>query len=391
MEILVISHKYPPSIGGMQTHCYKLVQELKKQHRIHDLIWKSNYPRLLFFLTVVVRTLIKLRTNKNIKVIYINDGLMALVCTPLLFFTKVPMVVTIHGLDINFPSRFYQNWAKKYLNRFSRIIAVSEPTRTLCIAKGLLPEKITLVENAVDIHFQEEPDEPNFKEKLSAGIGQDLTNKFMITSLGRAIPRKGFNWFARNVVPLQGPDVVYIVLARDFPQEKLFRWIKRFTTPSVFEKIRLMVGAEIDVNSLNQTIEELNLQNRVVRLGQFTDSRSKLFKIIKYSDLFVMPNIAIEGDYEGFGLVALEAASQGTLTLAAAVDGIPSAVKDHENGYLIAPGNAQEWATKINSLKSDPQLLEAKAKTFQHNTMSKNRSWETMALSYQKAFEEVSN
>ena len=108
MEILVISHKYPPSIGGMQTHCFKLVQSLQKNHQVHELIWKSNYPKVFFFLTTVIRALWILRKNKNIDAIYVNDGLMALVCTPLLFLTKVPMTVTIHGLDINFPSSLYQ-------------------------------------------------------------------------------------------------------------------------------------------------------------------------------------------------------------------------------------------------------------------------------------------
>ena len=375
----------------MQTHCYKLVQELEKHNKIHDLIWKSNYPRIIFFLTVVFRALLKIRRNPDIKVIYVNDGLMSLVCTPLLWFTKVPIVSTIHGLDINFPSKFYQNWAKKYLNRFSQIIAVSEPTRNLCIKKGILPEKVTLVENAVDINFTEEPEDPDFRKKLSKEIEVDLSDKFILVSLGRGIPRKGFNWFAKNVVPKLPDKVVYLVLARKNPQEKLFNLIEKLTSKSLFEKIRLLVGAEIDGKALQQTIIDQNSQGKVYLLSQFSDSRSKIFQIIKHSDLFIMPNIAIPGDYEGFGLVALEAASQGTLTLAANVDGIPSAVKNEENGLLINPGDAKHWADTIQFLISNPQILKEKAGQFKINTLTKGRSWESMSSNYLDVFKKVSD
>lgn len=389
MELLIISHKYPPSIGGMQTHCFKLVQELRKEHAVHELIWKSNYPRVLFFLTAVIRALVKLRKHPKTKVIYMNDGLMALICTPLLFLTKVPLVVTIHGLDINFPSPWYQKWARKYLNRFSQIIAVSEPTRKLCISKGIRPEKVTLVENAVDINFKEEELAPDFREQLSKEVGVDLRDKFILTSLGRAIPRKGFNWFAKNVVPHLNDDIIYLVLARKFPQEKLFKWIKRLTPKAIFEKIRLLVGAEIDGAAMEQSIAELNLQGKVLPLSQFTNSRSRIFQIIKSSDLFIMPNIEIPGDYEGFGLVALEAASQGTLTLAADVDGIPSAVKDQVNGLLIPPGDSNAWISTIKYYQQNPELLITKALEYKENTLTKGKSWETMAGNYVRVFEQI--
>lgn len=311
---------------------------------------------------------------------------MALICTPLLYFTKTPIVVTIHGLDVNFPSRIYQWWVRNYLNRFHRIITVSAPTTQLCLKKGIRKDKLVLVENAVDINFREEPENPFFRKELGNELGMDLKDKFIISSLGRAIPRKGFNWFTRNVCPELPENVVYFVIARKFPQEQLFRWIQRLTSQKVFEKIRLMVGAEIDGTAVNESIEELNLQGKVFRLSQFTDSRDKIFQIIKHSDLYVMPNIEIPGDYEGFGLVALEAASQGTLTLAANVDGIPSAVKDGVNGYLIEGGNVDEWVSRIKYHINNPEILKNKSEEFKKATITKGRSWENMAKNYVEVF-----
>ena len=102
-----------------------------------------------------------------------------------------------------------------------------------------------------------------------------------------------------------------------------------------------------------------------------------------------MPNIEVPGDYEGFGLVALEAASQGTLTLAANVDGIPSAVKDGINGYLIEGGNATEWSLKIRYFMDHSQELKASAQEFKTNTITKGRSWDTMARRYAEVFSET--
>jgi len=373
----------------MQTHCYKLVQELEKQHTIFPIIWKANYPRGLFFLSVIFRAKRMLRKHPEIDIIYVNDGLMALVCTPLLSLTKVPIVVTIHGLDINFPSGFYQRWVKKHLNRYSKIIAVSGPTAELCKAKGINPENIERVDNAVDVNFAQSSANPHLRKELSSKLGIDLDNKFIITSLGRAIPRKGFNWFTRNVIPKLPDNAVYFIISRKFAQARLFRWIGRLTTKNIFEKIRLMVGAEVDELALNESIPELGLQNKVFHLHQYTDSRDKIFEIIRDSNLFVMPNIKIPGDYEGFGLVALEAASQGTLVLAGDADGIPSAVKDGENGYLIAPGDADAWAEKIKYLINHPEELQTKAETFRQATVTQSRSWATMAANYAEVFKTV--
>lgn len=391
MEVLVISHKYPPSIGGMQQHCFKLVEQLERNHTVHKLIFKSNYPKALFFLTTVIRALIMLRKHPKTEAIYLNDGLMALIATPLLFLTKKPMIVTIHGLDINFPSAAYRWWVRNYLNRFHGVITISSATTATCLEKGLKRSIIHQVENAVDIHVAHYKKRPDFKKEMSQELNVDLQDKFILVSLGRAIPRKGFNWFTRNVFPKLPDNCVYFVIARKFEQAKLFRWIERFTTKSLFEKIRLLVGAEVDDMAVNHSIQELGLEKSVFYLSRFTKDKNKIFDIIANSDLFVMPNIKIAGDFEGFGLVALEAAALGTLTLAANVDGIPSAVKDGETGYLLEQGNASEWVKKITYYINNPQEKNLTAEAFKKNTETRHSSWENMTYRYVEVFKKVAD
>jgi len=61
-----------------------------------------------------------------------------------------------------------------------------------------------------------------------------------------------------------------------------------------------------------------------------------------------VPNIEPEnGEYEGFGLIAPEAASAGGIVLASASGGLTDAVRDCETGFLIPPGDASAWVSKI--------------------------------------------
>lgn len=389
MEVLVISHKYPPSIGGMQTHCYELVRELEKFNTVHKIIYKNNYPKAFFMVTAAIRAYRLLRKNKSIEVIYFNDGLMALFCIPLLKWTSIPKAVTIHGLDIAFPAEVYQRLIRKYLNQFDRLITVSGPTTELALQKGLEPHRVVKVENAVDIDTTHPERNPNFRKELSKELGIDLENKFIITSLGRTIPRKGFSWFTREVAPQLPENCVYLIIARKPPFEQLFRILKSVLPERWFERIRVIASAETDDMAINRAIQELKLEKKVIRLTQFTKSRESILEVIRNSDLFVMPNIHIEGDYEGFGLVALEASSQGTLTLAANTDGIPSAVTDGVTGYLIESGNPKAWIEKIDYLQQHPEVCMEKGNEFGQNSLSKKRSWQTMAEKYAEVFAEM--
>ncbi|MEM9207997.1 MAG: glycosyltransferase, partial [Pseudomonadota bacterium] len=65
------------------------------------------------------------------------------------------------------------------------------------------------------------------------------------------------------------------------------------------------------------------------------------------ADCLVFPLIPVEGDVEGFGMVAIEAAAQGTPTIAFDVGGIADAVSDELSGRLISPGDYPALAAAI--------------------------------------------
>ena len=71
------------------------------------------------------------------------------------------------------------------------------------------------------------------------------------------------------------------------------------------------------------------------------------------ADVFVMPNIRVENDMEGFGLVAIEASLAGNMVIAANVDGISTAVIEGKNGYLVESQNKDVFLEKIKNILSE--------------------------------------
>lgn len=100
-----------------------------------------------------------------------------------------------------------------------------------------------------------------------------------------------------------------------------------------------------------------------------------------------MPNIEIDGDEEGFGLVALEASIRGTYVLASGIEGITDAVIDGKNGTLLPSRNPQAWADKIHELLGDKERLQKLSAEGQLFT-KQNYSWDIMVDGYREIFEQ---
>jgi phosphatidylinositol alpha-1,6-mannosyltransferase len=96
------------------------------------------------------------------------------------------------------------------------------------------------------------------------------------------------------------------------------------------------------------------------------------------ADMFVMPNIPVPNDMEGFGLVALEAASCSTTVIASQLEGVQDAIINGQNGYLVTPGDAagyvQAISRELGGRTLSPEAV--RAYTLQHY------SWDETARHY---------
>ena len=178
-------------------------------------------------------------------------------------------------------------------------------------------------------------------------------------TVGRLVNRKGIEWFIDSVMPSLQNNVIYII-AGDGPQR-----------PEI-----------VDVISRN------NLQERVFCLGRITDGEKEL--LYSTTDLFIQPNIRVEGDIEGFGLVVLEAASYGLPVIASDLEGLKDAIIDAKNGFLVQEKNSAQYKDKIEHLL----LNEEQRKQFgtqAREYVTQHYAWDKIAARYIQIFERLLN
>jgi len=384
-KILFVSHKYPPSTGGMQKQSYELIYHASQMRECETILYRSNYPKIFFFLFVTVRAFIKVINDPEIRLVHANDGLMALFLTPLLSIKRLNLGATIHGLDVVFNSAPYQFWVRQWLSKFTFLVAVSEATKEECIQRGIPKDRVFYIPNAVELPDMVDKD-PDFEDWITDNYQITLNDKFIISSVGRPVPRKGFGWFATEVLP-EIDKSRYLVVGTEMESSWAILMAKRILPRSLFESICKMLGVPLDTIKLSELVRS-DEENKTILLGKIP--QDKLIQVYLHSDMFVMPNFHVKGDFEGFGLVALEAGSLGAVCLAANVDGIPSAIKDGKNGFLIESKDKAEWIRKIQFLRKGNELELAK-KNFANYFQDSQITWEAMSKEYVKLFDQFSS
>ncbi|UZD90345.1 glycosyltransferase family 4 protein [Cognatishimia activa] len=381
-KILFVTHKYPPSLGGMQQQSYALTRNYQEIGESSVIAYNSRYPVWLFFLIIIPWVAIRLIKDREIDVIHGNDGLMGIFLTPFLISRK-KVFVTVHGLDVYLGMRAYQWWVRTFLKRFEGVIAVSAETAAGCVERGVPEKKVSIVLNACDTNWSDSKD-PEFAKWLKEQHGIDCDKQVIVLSAGRPVPRKGFSWFAGNVLPDLPDDAIYAVVGPASGAGPMLQFLRKFLPDALFQGLCHAVGAETDYIKLKDISQRPELKGRVALLGRLP--REHLNQIYLHSHIYVMPNLKVEGDFEGFGLVIQEATYNGALCLAADVDGIPSAIRDGETGILLPSGNAAAWTARINALCADPEQRGSLARRFQAKLRKDMTTWADVALAYQRIF-----
>ena len=381
-KVLFVTHKHPPSIGGMQKQSYELVRNYQKIEDISLIHYTSSYPIWIFFIIVIPWVLLKILSDRKISIIHANDGLMGLFLTPFLLFRK-KLFVTIHGLDIVYNISAYQWWIRNFLVRFDGIIAVSQQTADECLARGIHSKKVIYIPNAVDPPLQGEKD-PEFIKWLEENYDFNLVDNIIISSVGRPIPRKGFSWFACNVLPSLPENAIYTIVGPKEGNEGFYSFLSKILSNSLFKKFCQFNGIGMDYFELKELIKDPRIGGKIRLLGKL--SQHHLDQLYMHTDIFIMPNLKVVGDYEGFGLVAQEAVYNGALCVAANIDGIPSAIEHEKTGILLPSGNIEAWITTLSGLIGNKLKLKEKALAYQRNIRTNNYTWMDMTKKYHAYF-----
>ena len=386
MELLFISHKYPPSIGGMQKHSYELATRLKQYATIHTIIYREGTSRLGFFLNLKRNIKKALREHPHISLIYLNDALMSTLTIWLKKYTHIPIVASFHGLDLVFPSQIYQQKIVPKFPQLDAIIAVSQATAEECLRRGIHKDRLYTINNGIDRQLINYPHNRAYLSALEHKTGRNFTDKRLLVAMGRPVRRKGFCWFVKNVLPQLGEDTLLIIIGPESNAGALLNRLFACLPTKLRRKIELFFGIGTDGFELRQLLSDPRYKKQLLHLGQLPTE--DIVQILAIADLFIVPNIKVEGDFEGFGLVALEAAICAAPVLAAKVDGLTDAVIDGKNGFLVASQNAGAWVEKIRHLLSNREFLRAFGQRAQAFT-AMHYDWELMVRQYYQVFQTV--
>jgi glycosyltransferase involved in cell wall biosynthesis len=300
--ILFVTRKWAPATGGMETYSLRLTEALGDRAEVIALPGRANgmppgTGALLAFPFTILRRYLARRTPQ-----VLHAGDMALWPVGLLAGRHATVALSAHGTDVAYHRRgglkgglygLYLCLGARMLRK-ATVIANSRATAEVLGETGW--RNVIVVPLATDM----------------AGSPSDGRHDGKILFAGRLIERKGCGWFIRNVLSLL-PETIALQVAGT-------KWDSR---------------------------EAIALEDpRVEYLG--TLDGPALAQAYRNALCVVVPNIeTATGEYEGFGLVAAEAAAAGGLVLAADHGGLTDAVIDGETGMLVKSGDATAWRDAI--------------------------------------------
>jgi glycosyltransferase involved in cell wall biosynthesis len=150
--------------------------------------------------------------------------------------------------------------------------------------------------------------------------------------------------------------------------------------------IYLIAGDGPERKRIEAAVAHSELEKVVRVLGQVSDD--ELRAAYALADLFVMPNVRVEGDCEGFGLVTLEARAAGLPVVASSLEGISDSFLSADECILVPPGDAEAFAEAIDCLLQ-PDLLTLEARLRRRARVKSRYDWTHIAEEYLAVFRDV--
>jgi phosphatidylinositol alpha-1,6-mannosyltransferase len=250
------------------------------------------------------------------------------------------------------PSRAAR-WRSEDFGHAAEVIAISEGTADLVRARVGAGPEIRLVR-------------PGVVPVSSAGGGAhsarlqpawNLDDSRLLLTVGRLIPRKGVDLVMHSVARLAAryPDLTYAV-AGTGPDEPRLRGLAR----------------------------QLNIADRVRFLGRVDEeTKAALYGL---ADVFVLPNRLMNGeDWEGFGIVFLEAATAGTPSIGGDNGGVRDAIVHGETGLLVDPESEDDLTEALHRLLGDVELRQRMGRAARRRA-SEEFDWRRIAETFVASF-----
>ncbi|MDP3900664.1 MAG: glycosyltransferase family 4 protein [bacterium] len=325
---LLFTLEFPPRIGGVSRYYEKMYRHMNdllvltvgkgEDERVtRRSLLLPHWLMGIFYLWREVK-------KNNINTVIIGNILpLGTVAMFLAKIIKFDYVVILHGLDfslaLDVPRK--RKLTEKILKNAKKIIAANSYVARQA-AKIVNKSKVAVVNPGVDYHVMSND---NLIEKLRNDY--ELHGKKVMLQVGRLIKRKGYDMVieAMPIALAKCPDLIYVIIGKGPEKNNLATMAK-------------------------------NIRRDVIIIDDADDQEVQAW--FELCHLFIMPARNIDGDYEGFGIVYLEANAHGKPVIAGKSGGVRDAVKDGLNGLLVNPESAEEISDAIIKLYKDEEFAQ---------------------------------
>lgn len=299
---------------------------------MHELVARSIVNKLLFagflfaFLAETIRRIVSTRPRLVHAHWWMPGGLVG---TLAWYATRVPLVVTTHGTDIEMLRR--ARWAKPFARFvFARARAI------VCVSTYLREQLLTLgVADAARVYVVPQPVHPSFLR--SAVSGQRSNERSAVSSQQSAISGR------RSAVVL-----TVARLTKQKSVDTLIDALALLRARGCDARVKI-IGDGPERATLEQHAHERNVYEHVEFLGMLP--QTELPAHYARAAVFVLPSIR-----EGVGLVFAEALLCGTPIIGTASGGVTDIIRDGETGLLVPVGDARALADAIERVLTDRAL-----------------------------------
>ncbi|MEO6077894.1 MAG: glycosyltransferase family 4 protein, partial [Candidatus Andersenbacteria bacterium] len=251
---------------------------------------------------------------------------------------NIPYVICTYGMEIATWKSHIKTSTQlsRVLHDANSILAINARTREEIIKLGAHEDRVQILYPGID---------PEQLDQLSAT--DDVLKKLHITkpyilTVARLVPRKGVDDLLRACASIQTHQLI-------------------------------IVGDGPEKNNLEKLSQELSIDT--VFAGALSDE--DIHALYLKASLFALTPKELRDDYEGFGIVYLEAGYFGLPVVGTNTGGVPEAVLHEKTGILVEPGNISAITSAITLLLDNPELSAHYGATSKERVM-KEFQWNTI-------------
>lgn len=346
-SFLLYTLEYPPDYGGIADYYYNLINHWPDKNI--DYYHLKNEKTSFHYLTKLIFNLNK-RVKSDTCLLVGHILPLGTVAYILSYFKRFKYSVILHGLDFSLATKNRRKRSLSYLilKKAEHIICANSYLASLVVKKfPSLEDKIIISHpgarvDKVDWELKEEIIEKYY-----------LRDKKIIFSLGRLVKRKGFDLCLNAIAQLKYFDL------------ELYKNI-----------VYILAGSGEDMERLMFLAKSFNVEDKVIFLEKI--SHQEKYAFYDLCDIFVMTPREIKGDYEGFGIVYLEANLFSKPVIASSSGGVLDAVIDNFNGLVIKANDSLDLTQSLIKLLSNQSLAETLGTNGQKRALD-SFNWEYLA------------